>query len=46
MSAANNNEPQDDVNYWIVRGMINLAALGLFAGLIALIVATIVVGAD
>lgn len=34
------------MNYWIVRGMINLAALGLFAAIVALIVATVVAGTD
>jgi hypothetical protein len=31
-------ETKDDFNYFIVRWMINLAALGLSAGLVALIV--------
>jgi hypothetical protein len=31
-------ETKDDVNYAIVRLMINLAALGLMAGLVAMIV--------
>ena len=46
MTEDSGTETHDDVNYWIVRAMINLAALGLLAGLVALVVATVLAGTD